>query len=285
MIKINYDKCNVCGLCVKICHESCIDLINDKIQINHKFCSTCTQCIAVCPRLALSWDNHEPIPFDNRMLPVSSQLDELFKQRRTNRFFKKRKPERQVLEEIISHAVYAPTHNFNFRIIVVDEDKLLAEIDNVVFQYNIKIYKYLYKPKIIRFLIRFLAPSQEGEYLQAKPKLESSLEIGRAYLSMPPALIMIIGDRRTPLSIESAQYAIYNMDLFAMTKGLGCRNLVGNQMFLNRSKKLLKILGLSKNEKIYATMGIGYPGIKFRNKVIGKKMNIQWINVKPKNHK
>ena len=276
MIIINYDKCNGCGLCVKVCHESCIDLINDKIHINYNFCSTCTQCIAVCPCLALSWENHEPIPFDNNMLPTSSQLDELFKQRRTKRFFKNRKPERQVLEEIMSYTVYAPTHNFNFRAIVVDDDKLLEEIDNIVFQYNKKIYRYLYQPKIVRFLISLLAPSQESEYLTAKPKLEHSLAIGRAYLSMPPVIIMIIGEKRTPLSIESAQYLIYNMDLYAMTKGLGCRNLVGNQMFLDRSKKLRKILGLSKNVKIYATLGIGYPSIKFRNKVIGKTIDIQW---------
>lgn len=276
MITINDDKCNGCGLCAKICHESCIELINNKIEINYNYCSTCTQCIAICPSLALSWDDHEPIPFDDNLLPSASQLDELFKQRRTKRFFKDQKPDRQVLEEIISYGVYAPTHNFNFRVIVVDDERLLNEIDTVVFQYNKKIYKWLYKPKIIRLLIRFLAPSQESEYLQAKPKLEHSLAIGRAYSSMPPAIMMIIGDKRKVLSLESAQYATYNMDLYAMTKGLGCGNLVGNQMFLNKSKKLREILGLNKKEKIYATIGIGYPSINFKNKVIGKKMNIQW---------
>lgn len=281
MITINDEKCNGCGLCVKICHESCIELIDGKLHIDYRLCSTCTQCIAVCPCLALSWDNYEPIPFDNNRIPSASQLDELFKQRRTKRFFKKRKPERKILEEIIHYAIYAPTHNFNFRAIVIDDDKLLAEIDNIVFQYNKKIYKYLYKPKIVRFLIRILVPSQEDEYLQAKPKLEHSLAIGRAYTSMPPVIIMIISDKRTPLSIESAQYANYNMDLYAMTRGLGCRNLVGNQMFLNQSKKLREILGLSSNEKIYATMGIGYPSVKFSNKVIGKKMDIQWNDNKP----
>ena len=125
MIKINDDKCNGCGLYVKICHESCIELINGKIHINYSFCSICTQCIAVCPNLALSWDKHEPIPFDNDKLPSASQLDELFKQRRTKRFFKEKKPERRLLEEIIRYAVHAPTHNFNFRVIVVDDDKML----------------------------------------------------------------------------------------------------------------------------------------------------------------
>ena len=93
---------------------------------------------------------------------------------------------------------------------------------------------------------------------------------------MPPVIIFIVGDRRVPLSMESAQYALYNMDLYARTRGLGCRNLVGNQMFLNRSKVFRKSLKMEKHEKIFATMGLGYSAKKFRNKVIGKQMKIQW---------
>jgi hypothetical protein len=68
------------------------------------------------------------------------------------------------------------------------------------------------------------------------------------------------------------------MDLYAMTKGLGCRNLVGNQMFLNRNQTIRKLLGLKKKERIYGTMAIGYPSVKFHNKVNGKHIDIQWNN-------
>lgn len=56
------------------------------------------------------------------------------------------------------------------------------------------------------------------------------------------------------------------------------RNLVGNQMFLNKAKSIRKILGLKKYEKIVGTMAVGYPTLKYRNKVEGKKINIHWIN-------
>jgi hypothetical protein len=68
------------------------------------------------------------------------------------------------------------------------------------------------------------------------------------------------------------------MDLYARTKGLGCRNLVGNQMFLNKNKTIRTLFQLNKNEKIFATFGIGYPSKRFRNKVMGRKMKIQWNN-------
>jgi nitroreductase/NAD-dependent dihydropyrimidine dehydrogenase PreA subunit len=276
MVRADEQKCTGCGSCVNICHESCLSLLNEQVVIDYKFCSTCTQCIAICPQIALRWEDARAIPFDNSRLPSAVQLDELFKQRRTIRHFQEKKPERQLIEEIINYGVYAPSHNFSFRAIAVDDKNLLNQMDQVVFCYNQKIYKYLYKPAMIRFFVEKLSLSRKDEYLKAKPKLEKSLRFGRGYQNIPPVIIFIVGDRRVPLSMESAQYALYNIDLYARTRGLGCRNLVGNQMFLNRSKAFRHLLKMEQHEKIFATMGMGYPAKKFRNKVIGKQMRIQW---------
>jgi hypothetical protein len=91
-------------------------------------------------------------------------------------------------------------------------------------------------------------------------------------------IIYIIGDKTTPLSTESGQYAAYNMDLYARSCGLGCRNLTGNNMFINNNKKIKKILGIKDNECILAAVALGYTSKKFRNKVIGKKLPISWNN-------
>ncbi|MGD0342328.1 MAG: hypothetical protein ABSA76_11560 [Bacteroidales bacterium] len=91
---------------------------------------------------------------------------------------------------------------------------------------------------------------------------------------------MIVGNNKVPLSLESAQYALYNIDLYAQSKGIACRNLVGNQMILNRNVKFRKLIGLDKNEKFFGTITMGYSAIKFRNKVLGKHIKIQWNTVK-----
>lgn len=276
MIIIDNDKCNGCGLCVQICHEYCIKLDNGIIQIYYRFCSTCTQCIAICPRQALSWDHSQPVAYDKKKLPTSLQLDELFKERRTIREFKKENVERELLEEIVEYGIYAPTHNFDMRSIIVDDNSIIEQIDKVIYNFNSRLYKFLYKPKIMHTLIKVISPAREFEYLKARPKLENSLKRKKAFKSVPAALVFIVADKRIPLSLESAQYALYNMDLYARTKGIGCRNLVGNQMILNKSRLLRHLLRLKKNEKIFATMGLGYPAIGFKNKVVGKKMKIQW---------
>jgi len=129
---------------------------------------------------------------------------------------------------------------------------------------------------MVQGLAKQLGGVYKPEFDKARSKLEHSMKHGCAYLSRPPAFIFLVGDKRTPLMTESAQYVLYNMMLAALVRGLGCRNLVGNQMFLTRNKKIRYILGLAKHERIFGLMGIGYPAIKFSNKVMGKKMPIQW---------
>jgi nitroreductase/NAD-dependent dihydropyrimidine dehydrogenase PreA subunit len=276
MIVVDKDKCIGCGSCVKICHEHCMALVDDSIRINYEFCSTCTQCIAICPEQALSWDHVPPVAYDETRLPSPEQLDELFKERRTIRFFKENKIDRTLIEEIVGYGIYAPTHNFELRAIVVDDEEIIELLDEVLMRFTLRLYNLLYKPKIVYNLIRRIASAYESEYVKVKPKLESALEKGRAFRSPPVALVFVVGDKRIPLSEASAQYVLYNMNLYAQVKGVGSRNLVGNQMILNRSQAVRKRLGLEKHERIFGTLGLGYPAVKFRNKVEGKTLNIQW---------
>lgn len=278
MITIDHNKCNKCGLCEQICHEYCIFIDGKTIKIDYDFCSTCGQCIAICPKIALLWNNIEPLKYNNGLLPDSSQLDELLKERRTIRDFKPEKISKELLEEIVNYAIYSPTHNFDLRAIVIDNENIINQIDKIILKFSSRIYHFLYRPKFFHAIVKLLTPNREHEYLKAKPKLEAALKRGRNFKTIPPAIILIIADRRVPLSVESAQYALYSINLYAQTKGLGCRNLVGNQMLLNRSKSISKKLGLKKYEKIVGTMAIGFPSIKYRNKVEGKKIDITWIN-------
>jgi hypothetical protein len=62
-----------------------------------------------------------------------------------------------------------------------------------------------------------------------------------------------------------------------MAKDLACRNLVGNQMILNRDKASRRRLGIARKEKIFATLGVGLPAVPFRNKVAGKRLPLTWI--------
>lgn len=276
MIKIDQDKCNSCGLCVKVCHEYCLQLEDDQLKVDYTYCSTCTQCVAICPQQAITWEGNIPVKFDPSHYPAPEQVRELFMQRRTIRDYTSQPVERSILEEISVFAAYAPTHNFDFRIIILDDTKFIDQIDSLIYKSVQRIYRWMYQPGIILAILKRTVPAWEFEFLKAKPKLEHAIKRGNGMKSKPPAMMLIVGDKRIPLSLESAQYALYNIDLYAQSKGIACRNLVGNQGVINRSKSFRKAIGLKKHEKIFGTITMGYPAVKFRNKVTGRRLPVQW---------
>ncbi|MGO9412850.1 MAG: nitroreductase family protein [Spirochaetia bacterium] len=276
MIVIDHATCSGCGQCVNVCHEHCMSLMNGKVAVDHAVCSTCTQCIAVCPRKALSWDGVQPQEYDHAALPSAAALDELLKERRTIRDFTPEGVDRTTLEEIVSCGADAPTHNFHLRCIVVDRADIIELFDKEAFLFSQRVYRRFFQPPLMRKLVALAPQLYREEFARARPKLEAGRQRGKAFKSRPAALLCVIGDARVPLSLESAQYALYNMTLFAQVKGLGCQNLVGNQMVFNRSKAIRLRLRLGKHEKIVAMMGVGHPAVTFMNKVLGKRMKVQW---------
>jgi nitroreductase len=273
MIVVDRDKCTGCGLCVKICHEHGVVLADGWPSINSDVCSTCAQCIAVCPQRGLSWDQVPPTAFDRAQLPSPEQLDELFRERRSMRFFKKDKIDRVLLEEIVGRAIYAPTENFHLRAIVADDAVIIAELEEALMAITRTLYKYL-SPRFLVLLARPLGFAHT--YLRTMAKLEATVERGHVFSSPPAAYVFIVGDKRIPLSDASAQYALANVMYYAQARGLGC-GLCGNgQLFFDKNRTVRKRLGLHKRENILGTLMIGYPEVRFANAVNGKAVPIQW---------
>ncbi len=273
MIVVDSDKCTGCGLCAKICHEHAIVLADGAPSINNEVCSTCAQCIAVCPQRGLSWDRVPPTAFDRAHLPSPEQLDELFAERRTTRFFKKDRIDRALLQEVVGRAIYAPTENFHLRAIVADDALIIAELEEALMALTRKLYRFL-SPRFLVYLARRIGFAHT--YLRTMAKLEATVERGHVFSSPPAAYVFIVGDKRIPLSSASAQYALANVIYYAQAKGLGC-GLNGNgQLFFDKNRTVRKRLGLHKRENILGTLMIGYPAVRFANAVNGKAVPIQW---------
>jgi nitroreductase/NAD-dependent dihydropyrimidine dehydrogenase PreA subunit len=277
MITLDPAKCSGCGLCAEICHESCIRLDANGLYIDSTLCSTCTQCIAICPRQALAWDGVAPLAFDRQRLPAAEQLDELFKERRSIRRFKPHKIDRPLLEEIVRCGVYAPTHAFTQRAIIVDDEALIARFDQAIIENCRWIYRLAYQYKIAALLAALFGYSDELD--KARPKIEAALEEGHAFSSMPVAFVLVVGNKKTPLSEASAQYALANMMYYAQVRGVGTCLWGNGPIFIDKNRAIRRQLGIRKTERIYGAMYMGYPAIKFSNRVLGKTLPVQWNGV------
>jgi MinD superfamily P-loop ATPase len=62
--KINLEKCNGCGLCVKNCQFGALSIKNEKAQINNFVCEGCRACKIVCPQKAIEFKKIENAQID-----------------------------------------------------------------------------------------------------------------------------------------------------------------------------------------------------------------------------
>lgn len=116
-ILISYELCNSCGLCVKVCKDFSLIMVNERpVVSDHPLfgCIACGQCMAVCPTRAIEVWGREMSGFHridlSQMNDKASydQLNNLMLGRRSIRDFKDQEVPEELISKIIAAAVSAP---------------------------------------------------------------------------------------------------------------------------------------------------------------------------------
>ena len=64
IIKIDGEKCNGCGLCVKACHEGAIGLVDGKaVLLRDDYCDGLGNCLPACPADAITFERREALEY------------------------------------------------------------------------------------------------------------------------------------------------------------------------------------------------------------------------------
>jgi ferredoxin len=116
-ITFNYERCDSCGLCVKVCKDFSIEMDNNKPVVSNRAlfgCVACGHCMAVCPTKAIEISGREMSADDlidlSEMKDKTSyeQLQNLMVGRRSICDFKDKEIGEELIEKIIKAAVSAP---------------------------------------------------------------------------------------------------------------------------------------------------------------------------------
>ena len=151
---------------------------------------------------------------------------------------------------------------------------MIATLDQAVVNNCCWIYRLAYRIKVGEFLANLMGYGDEMR--KARPKIENAIRSGHAFHSMPTAFILIVGDKKVPVSEASAQYALANMMYYAQIKGVGTCMWANGPLFIDKHRRSRQRLGIQPNERIFGAMYMGYPAVKFHNKVSGKAIPVQW---------
>lgn len=261
-LKIDMELCSGCGLCKSVCIRDNIDVDEIAFELESN-CFECGHCMAVCPEGAInliSFENQRDRieEYNFKDIPVEyGDLLQFLKQRRSIRWFKKKKIDKETFDKLFEGAYYSPSaqNEQDVEFVVLDEklDEFIAHVYNII---KVKEDEF--------FRIR-----QLGEYLKgpASRKYHPLLWEGSQ-------LILTFSTDKT-----SAVIANTRLELLAYSLELGgfYSLFILKSDEINHEKLMEFFPQIDKNKHMYSSFIIGYPKKRFRRTVPHKEINVNYM--------
>lgn len=261
-LKIDKKLCNACGQCMQVCIRDNI-IVDDFAKEIGSNCFECGHCMAICKQGAItlkSFEGHEDriVEYNPREIPLDyDDLLQFLKQRRSQRWFKNKKVDKQTFEKLFEGAYYSPSAQNQQDVEFVVLDEKLDEFMELVYD-------------IIRVdEDKFFRIKEFGQYL----KDNSSKEF-HPLLWEGKQLILTFSSDKT-----SAVIANTRLELLAYSLGLGgfysLFILKSDEIDHNRLMKFFP--DIDSNKHMYSSFVIGYPKKRFRRTIPHSEIKVTYL--------
>lgn len=292
-IIINQDLCKGCGLCVSVCKDYGLEVINGKVSqaANPIFgCIGCGHCMSVCPNGAIriegrftSADHLFPLPRKEDATTYLSYLN-LLQRRRSIREFKDKPVDRELIDKILAAATQAP-----MGLPPSDTNVLVLDTAEKVRKFSFDYCDYLKSLKWMTsgWFLMLARPfwGKENDLLfrnfvrQMMDIFISAREKGENMVTYDaPAALYFYG---SPFSdpadpIIAATYAM----LAAESLGLGTCMLGGMHPFIQSggaAAKFRKNQGIRFKSKEGLILIVGHPAVKYKMGITRSFANVDFV--------
>ena len=251
-LKIDEELCTACKLCSKVCIRD--NIIVDEFAVETgSNCFECGHCMAICKQKAITLKSFEGkedriLDYNPREMPVEyDDLLQLLKQRRSVRWFKNKRIDKDTFDKLFEGAYYSPSaQNLqDVEFVVLDEklDDFMEHVHDII-----KVQED-----------EFFRIKEFGDYLKDKSTKEF-----HPLLWQGKQLILTFSTDKT-----SAVIANTRLELLAYSLGLGGFY----SLFILKAdeidhEKLMEFFPeIDKNKHMYSAFIIGYPKVRFRRTI------------------
>ena len=259
---IDVEECIGCGHCKSVCIRDNIE-IDDVAYETGSNCFECGHCMAICPTKAVTLKifkgrENRIVEYNSNKIPLDyDDLLNFLKQRRSMRWFKKKKIDKDTFNKLIEGAYYSPSAQNQ-------QDVEFVVLDNKLNDFMKHVYDIIKVEEDQFFRIK-----EFGDYLR-----DNSTKEYHPLLWSGHQLILTFSTDKT-----SAVIANTRMELLAYSLGLGGFY----SLFILKAdeidhEKLMEFFPeIDKNKHMYSAFIIGYPKKRFRRTIPHREIKVNYM--------
>ena len=270
-LTIDETKCKQDGICAAECPRRIITQEDGKsfpqvVEVDEAYCMTCGHCVAVCPHGALSVTgvDIEDCPEIERALVLSwDQAKQFLRSRRSIRVFKNKAVDREILEQLIETARYAPTASNaqNLHWTVIDGRDKLERLSQETINWMERVIETQPDSSAANYFRPFVVHWANGY---------------DGILRTAQTLIVASAPKESANGLVDLSIALAYLELAALPLGMGTCWAGLLRAAMLASPELVESMGLPEGHTWFYPMMIGYPKFKYHRLPERKAPAIHW---------
>lgn len=279
-IEINPEACMRDGLCVRVCPARIFRADRGGVPevVGESLCVKCGQCIAICPCDAITHTDLDLRRFErieDRHPGARDAFVELLRQRRSVREYRDKPIPRELLEEVVGAAAFAPTgaHGGEAwkRSVVVVSGEEMRRVTELTAEYMRRLGAML-DSWVVKAVATYNEQVQGGRAMLPDLWLRvGEYEQGHDIITYDaPVAVFVHTPRATPTPQIDCDAALYAILLAAHARGLGaCWNgwlqKAATAFKMKTFTDLRQMLGIPDDHDVLAAATLGYPALRLHS--------------------